>query len=176
MTQTNNSQVGSLEQGVTPDSGTPSEVTPPRSRGAQPGNLNAMRHGGRARQARVGFVLASLGRRERVAYLHSRTIRKAVEALLIDRQGGNITRMQDARIQTLLRLEMSCRVAEKDMKENQDMEPKERARMRGLICDWSLKRDAILLELIGDGADPGGKNAAADVWATVGESVPEPNS
>lgn len=173
--QTNNSQVGSLEQGVTPDSGTPSDGAPPRSRGAQPGNLNAMRHGGRARQERVGFVLAALGAKDRTAYVHARTIRKALDKLILAKQ-GEITKYQDARIQTLLRLELSCRTTERAMREDSDMGPADRAKLRKLICDWSIERDKILLELIGDGADSGGKNAAADVWATVGESVPEPNS
>lgn len=165
----------------TPELVQPPDVASPRSRGAQPGNLNALRHGGRARQERVGFVLAALSERDRSAYVHSRTIRKALELLLLARQDGVITRYQDARIQSLLRLELSCRTVERAMRDDPEMGPADRARYRKLVCDWTLQRDAILFELIGDAPTSPGKPGArpasgVDPWGLVAGEVVEPTS
>jgi ferredoxin len=151
------------------------DVAPPRSRGAQPGNLNAIKHGGRARQERYGFVLARLAERDSAGYQQVKKIRRALERILNER--GGITPCQMARIQAACRLEMSCRVCELDIREDKEMSSKDRARLRQLICDWTAHRDAILFELIGDApastGKPGSKVASgADPWGLVSGEAP----
>ena len=112
------------------------------------GNTNAVRHGQRSK--RHGLVHAKLGRRFASAYGHCNSLRKAVEGL-IRQQHGSITLVEQARVQSLLRLEEGIRAVEKMMADNPSMGPEEVRSNRAAIAQWTLTRDNILAELVGNG-------------------------
>jgi hypothetical protein len=126
-----------------------------------PGNTNAVRHGGRSR--RSGVVLARLGRRFNSAYVDSLRLRRKVDALLKSRY-GTLTLLQDAKINTVCRLEQSCRACELLISTTPAMPAEEIARQRSLICQWSCQRDNLLSVLLGDSA------GVADPWSALDAS------
>ena len=132
---------------------------------APDGNANAYRHGGRTE--RFGLAHARLGRKFATAYHDLNRLRAAVEGLL--RQAhGELTVCQVGRIQTLIRLEESCRACELLIRQNPDMPANELRQHRESIVRWSLQRDKLLGELLGavaSEANPG------DPWAVVDQAA-----
>lgn len=122
------------------------------------GNMNALKTG--CRTARYGFVLPRLGMKCPQAYADVLRMRRGVETL-VRRQYGGVTLTQAARIQSLCRLEMSCRIAEQSIKENPSMTPEELRAQRACITQWSAQRDNALVALLGDAA---GK---VDPWSAL---------
>ena len=117
--------------------------------GAPISNTNAVRHGQRSN--RHGLVHAKLGRRFASAYGHANSLRKAVEAQVKERHGG-ISLVQQAKIQSLLRLERALRALERAIATTPDMAPDGlRPTARIAIQQWTLQRDRLLAELLGNG-------------------------
>ncbi len=124
----------------------------------QPGNSNAMKNG--RRSSRPGTVLMRLGPRFKQAYSDIIQFRKQVERAL-GRAHCELSLLQSARVQTLCRLELNCRIAEQTIRDTQAMQPEELRATRALIAQWTAQRDNALVKLLGNGAvDP-----SADPWA-----------
>lgn len=126
--------------------------------GAPPGNVNAVKHGQRSK--RHGLVHAKLGRRFANAYGHANQLRKAVEALVTERH-GSLSLLQQAKVQSLLRLEEGIRACEKLIAETPGMDAAEVRQQRYAIAQWTIQRDSLLAALMGDGDGP------ADPWAAL---------
>ena len=122
------------------------------------GNSNALTSG--RRSARPGTVLARLGPKYSQPYVDVCRLRRKVESLLRAKHGG-LTLMQSARVQTLCRLELNCRIAELGIRDKPDMAVEELRAERSCIGQWSAQRDNILRELLGDG------KADVDPWAAL---------
>ena len=123
-----------------------------------PGNVNAVRHGQRSK--RHGLVHAKLGRRFANAYGHANQLRKAVETLVAERH-GSLSLLQQAKVQSLLRLEEGIRACEKLIAETPSMDAAEVRQQRYAIAQWTIQRDSLLAALLGDAAGP------ADPWAAL---------
>jgi hypothetical protein len=124
----------------------------------QPENTNALSSG--RRSARPGTVLARLGPRYSQCYRDVLRLRRGVESLL-RRQHGGVTLLQGARVQSLCRLELNCRIAEQGVRDNPAMAPEQLRAERSLIAQWTCQRDNLLARLLGDGA------GTADPWAAL---------
>ena len=124
--------------------------------GAPSDNVNAIRHGGRSR--RHGVVLAKYGKRFSQAYSDSCRLRRQIETLLAG-QHGSLNLTQQAKIQTLCRLEQSARASEMLTRDNPDMSSDEVLRHRSMIVQWSAQRDNLLRDLLGDNV------GVSDPWA-----------
>jgi len=122
------------------------------------GNVNNVRHGMRSK--RHGLVHAKLGRRFANAYGHVNQLRKAVETLLVERH-GSLSLLQQAKVQSLLRLEEGIRACEKAIAESPNMKPDEVRQQRYAIAQWTMQRDSLLGELLGNA------KATADPWAVL---------
>jgi len=130
------------------------------------GNTNAVKHG--LRSKRYGLVHAKQGKRFASAYGHCNQLRREVESLV--RQGhGGLSLLQLAKIQSLLRLEEGIRACEKVIAETPKMAPNEVRQTRWSISQWTMQRDSLLAELLGD---CGGK---ADPWALLDQKSPTPS-
>ena len=123
-----------------------------------PGNVNAVRHGQRSK--RHGLVHAKLGRRFANAYGHANQLRKAVRTLVAERH-GSLSLLQQAKVQSLLRLEEGIRACEKLIAETPSIG--RRGGSPATLCDreWTIQRDSLLAALLGDAAGP------ADPWAAL---------
>lgn len=130
--------------------GTKSQPKPSRG-GAPRNNTNSVKHG--ARSQRWGVTLAKLGDRFAPAYFDVCRLRKALERLVAERL-GRVTLRERCRIQTLCRLEMSARASEMAIRDNPKMTAEELRTHRTMINQWSLQRDNILAELLGDAPSP----------------------
>jgi hypothetical protein len=136
------------------------------------GNTNAVRHG--QRSARHGLVHAKLGRRFAAAYGHAGKLRREIERLLVERH-GSLSLVEQARIQSVLRLEEGARALERAIAENPKMEAAELRQQRFAIQQFSLQRDRLLSVLLdGDGkaADPSDPLAAILEAARNGQRLP----
>lgn len=123
--------------------------------GAPIGNVNNLKTG--RRSSRPGTVLARLGPRYSQPYQDVCRLRRGVESLLKQRH-GRVSLLQAARIQTLCRLELNCRLAELSVRDHRDMSVESLRAERSVIAQWSQQRDNVLMELVGDcgggSADP----------------------
>lgn len=138
--------------------------------GPPQGNVNGVKHG--LRSKRHGLVHAKLGKRFANAYGHSNSLRKAVEALLRERHGC-LSLLQQAKVQSLLRLEEGVRALEKTMVETPDMDADGVLKARYAIAQWTVQRDTLLAELVGDG-DVGGMVEDRLDAAEVQDDSPNP--
>ena len=127
----------------------------------QYGNFCALKNGSRAKPDRAGMMLARLGRRYGGAYCAVNRLRKALETHITGRN-GRITLVETSKIQTITRLEASCRVLESSIRKNEDMDPAELHKCRHSIVQWSCQRDRLLAELLGEAATVDG-----DPWASL---------
>lgn len=132
---------------------------------AMKGNTNAVKHG--LRSKRHGLVHAKLGRRFASAYGHANTLRKAIESLLIERHGG-LSLLQQAKVQSLIRLEEGIRACEKVISETPNMAPDEVRQQRYAIAHWTAQRDSMLAELLGDA------RGTADPWRVLNTPSAKP--
>jgi len=140
---------------------TPSQ---PRRPGGQPGNSSRLLHGGRSQQP-PGFVVARLG--QKYARLHKcgDLIRANVRDEIRRAFGREPTLWEYARIQSVVRLELSARISEKAIRENPDMPAAELRQHRQSITSWTQQRDSILRELLGGSST--GRGGASDPWAAA---------
>jgi len=120
-----------------------------------PGNTNSVKHG--LRSKRYGLVHAKLGKRFAAAYGHVNQLRRAVESHVVERHGG-LSLLQQAKIQSLLRLEEGIRACEKLMAESPKMDAAEVRQQRYAIAQWTCQRDSLLAELLG------GDSPTANPW------------
>ncbi len=150
--------------------------TEPRKPGGQPGNLNQFKHGMRARRA--GLVLAGLGKRFAAVYHSVCDLRKAIEAHLRQRH-GEPSLWQQARVQTILRLEAGARSLELEIRtKGKDMSTSEVRSNRESIARWSAQRDNLLADLLGEAPSSpfGAIDAAGDEWLEPTVKPPVPRS
>ncbi len=117
--------------------------TPP---GAQPGNTNALRTG--RRSSRPGTVLARLGPKYSQPYQDVCRLRRGVESLLRGKHGA-LSLLQAARLQSLCRLELNCRIAELTIRDRPDMPTESLRSFRESIGRWTRERDNALEALVG---------------------------
>ena len=127
--------------------------------GAPRNNCNAMRHG--ARSKRRELPVAYLGRRHASAGHDVSRLRTRLERLVRDRL-GDVPLVTQATIQTITRLEASCRLAEQSIREHPDMGPADLRSLRESIVRWSLQRDRLLRELLGTQETPASEWDAVD--------------
>lgn len=130
---------------------------------AQLGNVNAMKNGHRSK--RPGTVLAHLGRRYNQAYRDVLRLRKGVERTL-RRSHSELTLLQGAKIQSICRLELNCRIAELTIRDRADITVEELRSHRESIGRWTRERDGLLAKLLGDAGDA----ASDDPWAVLDQS------
>lgn len=157
---------GDTRHPTTPE--TPPEIGRKKKAGPPQGNVSGIKHAGRSTRQRFGLVHAKLGRRFAAAYGHCNQLRREVERLVRQHHGG-ISLSQQARIQSLLRCEESCRALELMIRDKADTIAADELRLhRHHIVQWSCQRDKILGELLGDLPADG----KADVYAFYHE--PEP--
>ena len=109
------------------------------------GNVSSVKHGMYSK--RYGLVHAKLGQRFASAYGHCNQLRRRVEFLLRQRH-GSVSLMQQAKVQSLLRLEEGVRACEKMMAEAPGMTAEEVRTQRYAIGQWTLQRDSLLAELL----------------------------
>jgi hypothetical protein len=76
--------------------------------------------------------------------------------------------MQAARLQTICRLELNCRLAELAIRNKQDMPVEELRAERSLVAQWSQQRDNALADLLGDAT------TAVDPWAILAAPATQP--
>ncbi len=114
---------------------------------------------------RPGTVLPRLGPRYSQVYADVCRLRKAVERTL-GRKHTELSLVEGARLQSLCRLEMNCRIAEQGIRETPDMSPAELRSMRSCIATWTVQRDKMLGELLGNGNGPAA-GAGNDPWAAL---------
>ena len=150
---------------MTPSECTPSEVTPKRQRGGQPGNANALRHGVRAVRLNLASQPAKLKRVERAV----NEFRRLIEAAVLDTH-GEIGVYQAALIQSACRHETHAMLAARWLRLSGDaLKPEQRLAYSKAVADASTARDKCLERLKLD-ADA----AAADSLAAYynAESTP----
>ncbi len=94
------------------------------------------------------------------AYADVCRLRKAIERTL-GRKHGQLTLIQGARVQSLCRLELNCRIAEQTIRDTPAMPSKELASTRSLIAQWTCQRDKMLAELLGNGKGTAASDPAA---------------
>ncbi len=127
------------------------------------GNTNALKSG--RRSARPGTVLAVLGRRYSQAYRDVCRLRREVESKLGGRDGLSL--FQAARLQSLCRIELGCRVSELTIRDGK-LPPEQLRAERSLIAQWTCQRDRLLGELLGSG------KAAGSPWDVLTEQIDLP--
>ena len=123
-----------------------SENTEKNRVGAPAGNLNAMKFGNRTK--RRTMVVALLGRKHASAAHDVGRLRSRLEAV-VKARFGEVPLAMEARIQTVARIEASCRLAEQSIRETPDMAPTELRSHRESIVRWSMQRDRLLFEVVG---------------------------
>ena len=126
-----------------------------------PGNVNALKTG--RRSSRPGTVLARLGPRFSQCYQDVCRLRRGVESILKAKHGG-VGLVESARVQSLCRLELNCRIAEQTIRETPAMPPDELRALRSLVGQWTSQRDNGLASLLGDGG------GVADPWQALDAS------
>jgi len=129
--------------------------------GAPDGNVNALKNG--MRSNRHGLVHAKLSRKFGNAYGQINQLRKAIESLLIEKHGG-VSLIQQAKIQSIVRLETGCRAVELTERENDSMDPEQLRAQRHSIAQWTRERDNLLSELLGNSCE------SKDPWAALDAS------
>jgi hypothetical protein len=138
-----------------------------QSRGGAPvGNANALKHGGRSK--RCGLVAARLGDKFSQPYVDAMRLRKAIESQVREKH-GELTLEQVGMIQTLIRLELSARALEQSQRESPGMPAGDLLKLREAVIKWSLQRDRILSELLGD--DHQASSGNDDPWAVVDQAA-----
>jgi len=136
----------------------PSEE-PKRHRGAQPGNTNTVKHG--LRSQRFGIAYSKSSKKMRGAWFDGTRLRKELESEVRKRNGGRLSVLNAAKIQSILRLELACRSLEVELRDNPDMQPEAVRIARESICRWSCQRDNALAALLTDRPAGGGLD-----WST----------
>jgi hypothetical protein len=137
--------------------------------GAPKGNTNAVKHG--ARSNRRGIVLAKVGRKLAQAYFDCAQLRLAIEDAIRKKHGG-LTLMQIGQVQSVIRLELSARACEQTMRDHPDMPPDQLRQNREAIVKWTLQRDKLMAELLGDDRHGNGSQDD-DPWAVVDQQAAE---
>lgn len=125
---------------------------------AAPGNTNAVKHGGRS--ARPGVVLARLGKQYSQPYRDALRLRLQAETQLRGTY-GKVSILQASRLQTVCRLELSCRIAERTIQNHPELTPEELRAQRSMVTQWSMQRDNLLAKLLDGAGDVDG----GDAWA-----------
>ncbi len=118
------------------------------------------------RTERFGLGLSKLGRRFQPAYIDAIRLRRRLEALVGQQQGG-LSLMVVAKVQTACRLEQSVRCAELLIRDTPGMTPDELRSSRAMIVQWTRERDNLLAKLLDGKAGPG-----ADPWAVLDDDAP----
>lgn len=152
---------------ITPDTlvGKPDDVAgnaaeePARKkRGAPFGNSNRLRHG--MRSQRHGLIHPKLGPKFGPSYGQINKLRKAIEQLIIKRH-GSVSLVQQAKIQSILRLETGCRCMELLERKDECPTAEELRTQRHSIAQWTRERDNLLAEVLGM------KPGENDPWAAL---------
>jgi hypothetical protein len=125
------------------------------------GNINGATHG--RRSSRPGVVLARLGKRYSQIYQDVLRLRRGVESILKQNHGG-VTLLQAAKVQSLCRLELSCRIAEQTLRDTPTLPSEQIQQTRHSIGQWSCQRDNLLAALLGD------SGGAIDPWAALDQA------
>ena len=112
--------------------------------GAPIGNTNHVIHGGRSK--RSGLVAAKLGRRYARPYTNVCQFVRALREELTRR--GKLDLVADARVQTAGRLEMTCRIAERQIATQTNLSDDALRGWRVLVGQQSAWRDRIVMELL----------------------------
>lgn len=150
-----------IQPATVPDR-TDTSDTPKRKRGAQPGNVNAVRHG--MRSERHGLALGVLGKKHRGIYQSAVRFRRAIETALV-RAGRQLSLIDHARIQSIVRLEIGARLMEHATRDG-DVPPAEVRSHRAMILQNTLQRDRLLADLLGQ-SSPASGGGSLD-WGAVG--------
>jgi hypothetical protein len=103
--------------------------------------------------------MAKPGRKFGSAYADVCRLRREIEFLMGSRNGGP-TLSERAKAQTILRLELNCRICETLIRNTPDMPAEEIRANRESIGRWSRERDNLILKLLGDAS------GQPDPWAT----------
>lgn len=130
------------------------------------GNANAMKNGHRSK--RPGTVLQRLGPRYKQAYSDVLRLRKQAERSL-GRVHAELTLTESASLQTICRLELAVRIAEKTIATTPDLPPEELRALLAVITQWSAQRDNRLAKLL---AGKGGVDPATDPWSILDRPTP----
>lgn len=138
--------------------------------GAPTGNVNAVKHG--ARSKRAGIVLAKLGDGLEQAYMDASKLRQAIEAE-VSQKRGSLSILDRAKIQTICRLELSARASEMAIRKDSKMLGDQLRLQREAIVKWTLQRDKLMGELLGDVAGSGSGDGDDDPWAVVDQAAAE---
>lgn len=125
------------------------------------GGPGSLRSG--SKTARDGLVLSTLGKRHRRIGQDLIYLRKAIECALKDHGHENITLWQRAQIQSICRLEMTCRVREK-MLRSKELTAEQTQTIMADIVRCVARRDALLAALLGQTV---GEPAPAVDWEEV---------
>lgn len=112
---------------------------------------------------RDGLVLSTLGKRHRRIGQDLIYLRKAIECALKDHGQESITLWQRAQIQSICRLEMTCRVREK-MLRSKELTAEQTQTIMADIVRCVARRDALLAALLGKTI---GEPAPAIDWEEV---------
>lgn len=94
------------------------------------------------------------------------TLRRELEASLV-RQFGSVSLVQQGKIQSILRLEESCRALERSMAESPPEFPEQVKSGREAIFRWTFQRDRLLTELFGGGKATDTGADSADPWSAL---------
>ena len=131
---------------------------------------NSVRHGQRSQRAnRNGLVHAKLGRRFGNQYGACNSLRKAIEAKLKEWH-GSVGLAERGKVQTIVRLEESCRALEKAMCDTPGMSAEEIRLNRESVTRWSQQRDNLLGSLL----DNGNGTAHGSPWDVLLEPQDHP--
>ncbi len=125
------------------------------------GNINGATHG--RRSSRPGVVLSRLGKRYAQCYQDVLRLRRGVESIL-KQSHGRVSLLQAARVQSLCRLELSCRIAEQTLRDTPTLPPEQIQQTRHSIGQWTCQRDNLLAALLGD------SGGAVDPWAALDQA------
>jgi len=112
-------------------------------------------------RVRRGLQLARQGKRFSVIYKAVLKLRQHLEAAVAG-PDGKLTLLQEARVQSAVRLEQNARSAELSLRDDR-LEPEEAHKLREAICRWSCQRDGIIAELLAGKPSGGGFDFTGDL-------------